>query len=357
MNLDDLDTFRTLDPSRMIDWIDRVPQLCLDAWQAAQAFELPAGLDGLERVVITGMGGSAMGGMLARALAARTSPVPVEVVRDYELPAHVRGPRTLVIASSYSGNTEETLAAFAEAGARGARRLALSSGGALAEQARAAGVPWAALPATQPVTQPRTLVPYTFVWLLGLFGRLGLIAGAADDLHEAVALMQSRAQALRAESPVARNPAKRLAGQLVERIPVVFGAGVLAPVAERWKGQFNENAKTWSGYDALPELDHNTLSGTMFPSDLMTRVAVIILTAPSYSARMQQRADLTRESLLRLGIAVDVIKARGQSGLAQMLTALHYGDYTSYYLAMASGVDPTPIPAIEWFKTELARDR
>jgi glucose/mannose-6-phosphate isomerase len=355
MNLDDLESFRARDPGDMLAWIDAVPQQIEDAWRAAEGLDVPESLAAVERIVVAGMGGSAMGAGLVQALAAHESPAPFEVVRDYRLPAHTRGPRTLVIASSYSGNTEETLAAFAQAGEQGTQRLVLAGGGELVARARAEGVPSVLLPVPEPAPQPRAMVVYSCVLLLGLLCRLGLLADKRADVEESAEVLRARWSEIRAATPAVRNPAKRLAGQLVGRIPVVFGADVLAPVAQRWKGQLNENAKSWAGFDVLPELNHNTVAGILFPQELMTKVAVILLTTHLYPQRIQRRFDVTRQLFMEQGLAVDVIKARGESLLAAMLSALHFGDYVSYYLAMAYDVDPTPIPPIQELKEQLAR--
>lgn len=355
MNLDDLEAIARYDAGDMHKWMMSLPQQCEDAWAATRALELPAEFRQARHVVIAGMGGSAIGGALLQALVAPECPVPVTVVRDYTLPAFVRGPEALVIASSYSGNTEETLAAFDEARARGARVLAQTAGGTLAERANAYGVQVVPMPTAAPAPQPRALVGYSFVTLAGIMQRLGFVSDKTADVQEAAELTRSSAAQFKAETPAVRNPAKRLAGQLVGRIPAVYGADLLAPLAQRWKGQFNENAKTWSEFEVLPEQNHNAIAGILCPPDQMTRVAVIILASTLYSPRIRLRCDVTRELLLQQGILVDEVRARGASRLAQMLSILQYGDFASFYLAMAYAVDPTPIPPIALLKQELAR--
>lgn len=355
MNLDDLEVIARCDAGDMHKWMMSLPQQCEDAWAATRALELPAEFGQARHVVIAGMGGSAIGGALLQALAAPECPVPITVVRDYALPAFVRGPEMLVIASSYSGNTEETLAAFEEARGRGVRLLAQTAGGALAERANAYGVPIVPMPVAAPAPQPRAVVGYSFVTLAGILQRLGLVSDKTADVQEAAELTRAGTAQFKAETPAVRNPAKRLAGQLVGRIPAVYGADLLAPLARRWKGQFNENAKTWSEFEVLPEQNHNAIAGILCPPDLMTRVAVIILVSTLYSPRIRRRCDVTRELLMQQGILVDEVRARGTSRLAQMLSILQYGDFASFYLAMAYAVDPTPIPPIALLKQELAR--
>jgi glucose/mannose-6-phosphate isomerase len=154
---------------------------------------------------------------------------------------------------------------------------------------------------------------------------------------------------------VVKNPAKRLAGQLMGRVPVIHGAGILSPAARRWKTQLNENAKTVAQWEEMPELNHNTVEGLEFPPPLMTKIAVVFLRSPRFDPpRVALRFDLTQTLYLQQGLAPDTVKARGQSPLAQVMSAVQFGDYVSFYLAMAYGVNPTPVPAITRLKEKLA---
>ena len=352
MNLDDLTHFQQIDPEHMLGHIDGLPDQCWSAWQDVAQIRLPDAMRQVRQIMIAGMGGSAIGGDLVKVLAEPECAVSIEVLRGYELPAWVQGPDILVIGSSHSGNTEETITAFEQAGQRGAQRIAITSGGELARLAEAAGVP------VVPIgyrSQPRAAAGYSFITLVRLLVMLGLLADKEAELQRAMDTLRRRREFLTATSPVARNPAKRLAGQLVQRIPVVFGGGALAPVARRWKDQFNENAKTWSQFEEMPELNHNLIAGVMFPAELMTRIAVIQLVSSFDHPRIRIRHDFTRTMLLQQGIAVDVVKASGDSLVAHLLTAIQFGDYTSYYVAMAYAVDPTPIPPLVLLKEHLAQ--
>jgi glucose/mannose-6-phosphate isomerase len=355
MDLDDLDLLRQVDTQDMIGHINALPDQLRAAWAYAKALDLPAALSRVWRVVVCGMGGSAIGGELLAAVGADECQVPIIVHRAYDLPACVSGADTLVIAISHSGNTEETLAAFESAQARGARLLAITTGGQLAEAAHRAG---ATLWAYGYDSQPRAALGYIYGLLLAAASRLGLMADKAGDVLEAARVMRQQAEAVRPESPVARNSAKRLAGQLVGRIPVIYGAGLLAPVARRWKTQLNENGKQWAHFEVLPELNHNAVCGIMFPAEvLMSKIFVLHLLSPLYDGpRIARRHQATRQLLMQEGINTDVIEAHGQSRLAQQMTALHFGDYVSFYVAMANRVDPTPITPIDILKESLLQE-
>ncbi len=353
MNLDDLSLIRQIDTQNMLAEIDGLPDQLARAWALGATQPLPeTGL--LQRVVIAGMGGSAIGADLLAAYALDSCPLPVIVHRDYGLPAFADGPSTLVIASSHSGNTEETLDAFEAAVEAGCSLMAVCTGGELERRAAARGVP---LWKFDHAGQPRAAVGFSFGLLLAAFARLGLLPDPADELSQAVAAMKEQQETLRAETPVARNPAKRLAGQLVGRWVNVYGAGILAPVARRWKGQINELAKAGAGFEVLPEADHNALAGIVHPQETLARTITLFLHSPSDHPRNALRLDLTRQSFLVEGLNTDFYRARGQTPLAHIWTALHFGDYTAFYLAMAYGVDPTPVEALQNFKAAMkARD-
>lgn len=175
--------------------------------------------------------------------------------------------------------------------------------------------------------------------MLAAFARLGLVPDPEQDLLVALASMRSQQETLRAQVPVAQNPAKRMAGQLMGRWVNVYGSGILAPVARRWKTQLNELAKAGAGFEFLPESDHNALAGLENPESLM-QAMTLFLCSSSDHPRNRLRADLTRQEFMLAGLNTDVYHANGESSLAHLWTALHFGDYLAYYLAMAYGMDP-----------------
>ncbi|MBI4926728.1 MAG: bifunctional phosphoglucose/phosphomannose isomerase, partial [Anaerolineae bacterium] len=343
--------FKTLDSQDMIAQINGLPDQLASAYQLGLSQPLPA-YEGISCVVISGMGGSAIGADLVASYVSDLCRVPVVVHRDYDLPAYATGPSTLVVASSHSGNTEETLSSFQAALLRGCRLLVFCTGGKLAALAGQNQIPvWK----FQHNHAPRTAVGFSFGLLLAALFRLGLIPDPADDLRETLHAMGNLQTNLKPEAPVAHNPAKRMAGQLFGRWVSVFSADYMAPVARRWKGQFSELAKAWAQFEYLPEADHNTLAGTENPPALLGNMLAVFLTSRGMNERNQHRLTLTREMFMQQGINTDTIEGRGNCKLAQMWTALLFGDYTSYYLAMAYGVDPTPIAILDAFKAEMAQ--
>lgn len=349
MNLDDTIWFESVDKSNMLAEIDGLPDQLETAWKLGSQLELPS-FSGINQVLVAGMGGSAIGADLLAAYIEPLSRIPLFVQRDYTLPAWATGSQTLVIASSHSGNTEETLSVFEQALQAGCQILVISTGGKLAENASSAGIPVWKFDHTG---QPRAAVGFSFGLLLALFSRQGWIPDQASEIADALAAMRDQQSKLRADVPTVQNPAKRQAGQLMGRWVMILGSGLLAPVARRWKGQLNELAKAWGQFEALPEADHNTLAGINHPEEMLTNTLVVFLRAASDHQRNRQRSELTQQSFMVAGLGTDFYIAKGSSRLAQLWTAIHYGDYTGYYLAMAYGVDPTPIPAISSLKNAM----
>lgn len=351
INLDDPAIYTRYDPADMLARIKELPWQCRHAWDSTMRFELPAGYAGIEKVVILGMGGSAIGGDLVKTLVQSESPVPVIIHRDYGLPAFV-DEKTLVIGSSYSGNTEETLSGFEPALGTGARVLAMTTGGRMAEMAAAHNIPVYRIEYEAP---PRAALGFSFLPTLGVLQKLGLIKDKSADVAEAIDVLEKLNEEIGETSPEAANPAKQLARRLYGNLPVVYGAGVLAEVAHRWKTQINENGKAWAFYEVFPELNHNATVGFPFPPEVIARLRVIMLRAPSYNDRIKLRCEVTAELLDRAGVAHENIESRGRSLLAQMLSVVLLGDIASYYLAILNGIDPSPVEVIDYLKGRLAK--
>ncbi len=349
MNLDDLDRIKQLDSMDMLGHIQGLPDQLEGAYRSGLELPLPE-MHNIHNVLIAGMGGSAIGADLLARYAAPLSPVPVVVHRDYELPAWANGPHTLVIASSHSGNTEETLSAYEMARQRKCRTLAVTTDGKLATLAQREGLPvWT----FAHLGQPRAAVGFSFGLLMAALVRLGLLPDPASDLAETLAVMRLQQLDLEPAVPVVKNPAKRLAGQLFGRWVTVLGSGYLAPVARRWKSTISELAKAWAQFEFIPEADHNTLAGVVNPIDVLTRTVTVFLRSPSDHPRNYLRANLTRQGFMIAGLNTDAVDAKGSSPLAHIWSTLHFGDYMAFYLAMAYGVDPTPVEALDSLKAAL----
>jgi glucose/mannose-6-phosphate isomerase len=354
MNLDDLDRFKQLDTLNMLGEIDNLPDQLGFAYQLGMKHPLPDWKD-FRQVVVAGMGGSAIGADLLASYCASISPIPVTVHRDYDLPLFARGAETLVICSSHSGNTEETLSAFDAARKAECRLVVVTTGGELAERAKENNIPvWT----FDHAGQPRAAVGFSFGLLLAMFQRLGYLPDQQEAVNDAVAGMKRSQGHLKSEVISAKNPAKRYAGQLMGRWVTIVGAGLTAPIARRWKTQLNEIAKAGANFELLPEADHNALAGTMNHQETLNAHTILLfLRTDSDHPRNRLRSDLTRQVFMLEGMNTDHVDARGNTPLAHMWTLIHFGDYMAYYLAMWYEVDPTPIPVLEEFRQAMAEEK
>ena len=348
-DLDDAQALRLADPQGMLDAVLGLPGDCRAAYDSARlAQDLPSASD-LQSVTFCGMGGSAVSGDLVRSVFVERLGVPVEVNRSPVLPEHC-GSRSLVVCSSHSGNTAETLSSFRTALGRGCRLLVVTSGGAIADEATEAGVAVVRVPAGY---QPRAALGHLGFASLGALEAMGVLPPLADDVSEAVAEIEALFATLGPDVPTGGNPAKALAGRLGTRVPVIWGAdGIGSVAAARWKTQVNENAKRPAFWSSMSELDHNEVVGWTQPfgSDF----AVIALRHEGEHGELGPRFPLSYDIVRDAGAHLEEVRARGTSTLARLMSLIAMGDITSVYLALAHDVDPTPVPVIERLKAALA---
>jgi glucose/mannose-6-phosphate isomerase len=349
-NLADRGVFERLDPHDMMGLVLRFPRQCREA--AALHFEGGVRLAGISRIVLTGMGGSAIGGEFARCVLDDCGTIPLIVNRDYVLPAWV-GPDTLVICASYSGNTEETLAAYCAARSAGAPICAITSGGALRAAATEDGYPLAIVPGGQP---PRSAAGYMFLPLLNLFREIGVISSdLRSDLDEMFGVLGGIAARLGPSVPTVDNPAKQMAAALHGRLPVVYGSqGYRGAVAMRWKGQFNENAKQAAFANVLPEQNHIEALAWVTAQRQASNWSMVLLRDRTEPERIARRVELTRE-LTGPDTECHEVWAEGKSLLARMFSLIYFADFMTVYLAYLNGVCPTDMASLDYLKTELAR--
>jgi glucose/mannose-6-phosphate isomerase len=305
-------------------------------------------------IAVGALGGSATAAELVRGLGEDTLPIPFLIIRDYAWPAAI-GPGALCVLSSYSGNTEETLALYEDAGRRGATRAVISSGGEIRRRAQADGVPYVSVPSGLP---PRAALGYSLVSLLALLPSLGFTGESEAALSEAEEVLSAGNRRLAPESPEAENPAKRLALALHGRVVVTYTAArFLAGVGLRWKGQVNENAKTPAFSNALPELNHNESVGWEALRALHDRFGVVCLRDTEEHPRAAAQMEWTRAMLEGEGLGVHEARGDGKSRLAKLVSLVQLGDWMSLYLAALAGVDPTPIVKIDALKRTLETTR
>jgi glucose/mannose-6-phosphate isomerase len=336
-----------LDPTGQLNDVLDLPEHLRDAlWRVESAsitpHETPAGL------VVAGMGGSSIGGALATAVLGDRASRPIFSARDYALPPWTT-PDTTVLCASYSGDTEETLAAYDAAGVLGARRIVSTTGGRLAALAREDGVPVIPLAGGY---QPRAAVGYALVVAL----EVAALAGVAEHIHTEIDVAAAHAEQLvSAWGPDAPEDslAKRLARSLHGTIPSIAGAGLTAPIAYRWKTQINENAKLPCSAVELPEMNHNDIVGWDGVADL-GRFSAVFLDDSDLHPRVRTRFELTRQLIEPAAAAAESVATVGETRMERLVSLVLLGDLVSLYLAILRGVDPAAIAVLEQLKATLA---
>ena len=353
IDLDNPKVLNQYDSEGMLDCLHEMPQLCQQAWQMAMDFDLPLDYAKVNKVVISGMGGSAIGGDLAGSLVASEARAPIFVSRDYQLPAFIDA-ETLVIASSYSGMTEETLSSFEQTLNSEAKKLVITTSGRLKTMAQERDIPVFSFDYK---AQPRAALPFSFLPVLCFMQKLGFIKDKSAEVAETVQVQKRLAEIINENVAQANNPAKQLAAKLHGRFSVIYGAGILSEVAHRWKTQLNENSKAWAFYEAFPELNHNAVVGYQFPPELADKIVVVLLRFPLLPKRIQLRYQVTCQLLERARVDYQFADAEGSSPLSQMMSLVLFGDYVSYYLAILNKIDPTPVKAIDYLKEQLGKGK
>ena len=350
--IDALKAIREVDSQNQLDDVLALPDHLRDAlWRVESAAVGPIAANG---IVACGMGGSAIGGSLARAALGDRLSRSLTVVRDYQLNAWT-SPEYVVLCSSYSGNTEETMACFEAAEALGAPRVVATTGGALAAAARAAGVPVVGIPSG---LQPRAAVGYMFTIVAELAALVEAAPGLRTEIDGAAAHLEASRDAL-------CQRAGEIAAALEGAAPVIYGCDLSGPIAYRWKTQINENAKVPAFCHSLPEMDHNEIvgwegttaatGGADGEGSGIGRFSAVFLTDRDQHPRGRERIELTAKLIEPGADRVLQIETEGETRTARLLWAVMLGDLVSLHLAANRGLDPSPVPVIERLKDELGR--
>ncbi len=339
-----------IDTLRLFAVIGNSVEMFDRARAGAEAVDMAWPVEAVRNVAIAGMGGSGIVGDLALGAWRERLRHPAAVLRDYYLPGWV-GEGTLVILSSYSGETEETLTAASQATERNALCVAITSGGKLGSFYRDLGVPVIDLP---PGLQPRAAMLQILVPLVVVLGRMGVISPPDAELDDARRVIAASVEGLAPVVPTDQNLAKQIALGLTDVVPVIWGAEATAAVAQRWKAQINENAEMPAFWSVLPELDHNEICAFGGTSELGPMTQLVFLRDPHQHRQVIRRFDLTRELVApRVGGVIEVA-ADGDTPFGRALDLTMLGDYVSMYLAIARGVDPGPVEMIGRLKARLA---
>jgi glucose/mannose-6-phosphate isomerase len=352
-SLDDPALIQKYDRSNMMGLIASFPRQCRVAKKIALAFDLPRSYKKrYENIVCTGLGGSAIGADIMRSYILDSAKTPLAVNRGYLLPGFVSS-RSLVIVSSYSGDTEETLSAYKDARRKGANIVAITSGGCLRKMAKADGFPVLVIPGGLP---PRAALGYSSITLLTVLSKSGIIKDQSSRIDEAIAVMTGlQDEKIGLNVSQKNNIAKTIVAALINKYPVIYGAqDRIDAVVTRWRGQLAENAKTLASSHFFPEMNHNEIVGWDHPAAILKDCAVIILRDGQDHPRVAKRMDITEKLIRTKCASITEVHSSGKGLLARIFSLVYTGDYVSFYLAMLNKCDPTPVERIAYLKKQLS---
>jgi glucose/mannose-6-phosphate isomerase len=349
--LDQPQKIKAQDKSNMLSFCTNISANYKKAYKNAEKIEV--NFSKPENIIIAGMGGSAIGGDLFKDWAKDKIKVPIEVNRDYKLPQYA-GKKTLVLVTSYSGDTEESLSAFLDALNRGCMVYCVSSGGALLKYAEKLGVPNFMVEKGMP---PRSALPFMLMPLLVLAEKLGLVSGLEAEAAEAFLVLKKCADECSPDVAAKDNFAKTLALAVNGSIPTIYGFEIYRAIAQRYKQQFNENCKIAAKWEVFPELDHNEIVGWEKSKDTADKFSVIFIKDKAASKAILSRIEITKQIMQGCGAKMFEVQSTGVSPLAKMLSVICVGDFVSVYLAVLRGVDPTPVETINRLKAALGENK
>ncbi len=350
--LDDVKDIKKIDKSNMLALLLGFPGQCRHAFRIGESFSIPKSYTGVNNIVFSGLGGSAIGADLIRSYVVDEIEIPIFVNRDYTIPNFI-GKDTLFLACSYSGDTEETLASYDEAKKRGAKVIAISSGGKLEAAAIRDKIPFISIPKGYP---PRTALGYAFFPWLAVLSKFGFIRDKKNDMEETISVMEDlEGSVLGPNVKASKNIAKRLASDLLGKYVIIYSAGKhFDAVITRWRGQLAENSKTLASTHLFPEMNHNETVGWENPKRLLKDFVVVILRDEDEHPRVAKRIDITK-SIIKKKSPIIEIRSKGKRLLSRMFYLIYMGDFMSYYLAILNGIDPTPVDAVTYLKKELSK--
>lgn len=351
--LDDLDYIKKLDQRNCLSSIQLLPKQILTVWNNVRKLELDIKKSELSAVIFTGMGGSSYGGRIIKALYKKSLKLPIEIITDYHLPKFT-DQKTLVIAVSYSGNTEETISCIQDALKIKSRIIGITGGGKLEKILKNQQINVFVFDTEfNPSLQPRLGQGYLTVSQIAILSKLNLIDVRETEITRVVKLLQKQEQDIDVNIPLNHNLAKKLAVKLNDKIINIIGAEFLEGTIYAVRNPINETGKHFADYFILPELNHHLLEGLRFPDYLRKIMTFLIINSKFYSDPIRKRLSLTKEVIQKNSLSTIELELKGDSKLEQVFELMQFGNFLSFYLAILHGVDPAPVPWVDYFKNKL----
>ncbi|MFA5070284.1 MAG: bifunctional phosphoglucose/phosphomannose isomerase [Patescibacteria group bacterium] len=350
--LENKNIFQKYDSGKVLSSLEQLPKQCRQAQKETKNLKFPAEYRRVRNILVCGMGGSGLGSDLIRNVFASRLRVPLNINADYDLPDYV-DKDSLVVASSYSGNTEETLVACRAALKRGSKLLVISAGGKLAGFARHRRLPaYIFTPNFNPSGQPRLGLGYSVISQTEIFRKLNILRISEKEIESAIGFLES---SINDFSIAARNnPAKQIAYRFFRKVPVIFSGNSLLGSAHVLANQINENAKNYVSFYALPELNHHLLEGLTHPT-VLRQFTFLLLESNLDSPAVKKRFSVTRKILAKKKLEATTLVAKGRDRFSQALWLMLFGGFASFYLAMLNQENPSLIPWVDFLKRELAK--
>jgi len=352
--LENRQAIKKLDPDNALASAESMADQVRQVWEEQDQIDL-SGYKNVTNVVVAGMGGSALGADFVRHLYKQELAVSLEICKDYTLPQYVNQ-NTLVILSSYSGSTEETINCAKEAEQKRAMIAVITAGSKLAQLAKDKNYPsYIINPKFNPSNQPRMATAYNIMAIILMLKKLGLLKFEEENLHQILDVINATTQRCLVEIPQEENQAKILAYMFVERRPILVGAEFLEGALHIATNQLNENAKIYSDYKIIPELNHHLLEGLTFPKSNALNHFFVFFQSGLYRSEVQKRIELTKQAVEKTGIESVQIKLESENKLMQAFELITLGTFTNLYLSYLEGINPCPIPMVDWFKAQLEK--
>lgn len=345
-----------LDRDGVLESADLLAEQLRSSWEDFKRVRVPSSYKNVERIVVTGMGGSALGPHIIQSLFSDSMRVPFQITNGYQLPASVDA-KTLYVLSSYSGTTEESLSTYQAAKRRGAKLFGLCSGGTIGAWIKKGELPGFVFRIdANPSGQPRMGLGFSLGAQLGLFSSLGVISLSDASVRAQLTAIEKWKKAFGPDVPERKNPAKKIARAFHGRIPLLIGAEFLTGNVHTMTNQINENAKAFAQYFLLPEIDHHLIEGLRFPKNFGASSAAVFLNSAQYHPKTQRRFAITKTIFSKHKIPVLEHRLTAPDRIGQSFELLTLGTYVSIYLAVLNGVNPAPIPWVDYLKKELKKN-
>ena len=352
-NLDDVEKIKKLDSSNMIGSLQHFGDQLEIAWKQSRLVEIPQEYKNVQNIVVSGMGGSALGPHFVRSVFEIS--LPVQIVNDYELPSFV-DEKTLVVVLSYSGTTEEIINSLEDAEKKGAKIIGIASGGTLIENCKKMGLPFYQFDTKDnPSGQPRMGLGYSITGFLGFLTKLGFTRFSDQGMENAIEVTKRIGGEFDLTSKIDMNMAKKTASMLIGEIPIITAGPFLAGNAHIFANQLNENAKAFAAYFLLSEMNHHLLEGVTNPDRLGEKIKFVFFETELYPKKIQTHINITKEVLSKAGIDSTSYKLRGEDKIKAAFEALVFSSWTSFYLAVANEIDPSPVPNVDYLKEQLKK--